>query len=607
MPSHLLLNIFSVPPIISLSIAKADWRSHMFDVRYFFQWGLICLFSVVAVGCNSLDPSTATAIGITDSGSATETNTASDTETIDTVAPTLPSGSLPAVSNLTDIGLTLTWLLATDDMTADADLIYTVYQSTSNLTTQADWQDATKASQLGTATANLSTLAVESLSPDTTYYFMVMVTDQAGNITLYDVATATTEPEPIVDATAPVAGNTGTLTFTSVGTTGFTVSWTHATDNITAQEKLTYQVFYSTTPSNVLTVDSIDTSNPSTQGTIAPGGTSLALSTLSSNTTYYVNVVVTDETGNRGIYTAGPTTTSQTPDTTPPTVGTPTLTISNLSATSLTVTWSAATDDRSSPSTLQYQLYSSTSDNIGTVDNAIANGTTVGSLATVLTGNKIDLTANTTYYFNVVVQDEAGNKSAYTMKSQATNGLLYMFAHGSTHSGDLRNGLANARLGADAYCSTKKTASYSALSCTHIHGFLSVSSSDYIGNFPTQYGAGNGNFPTSIPIASHTGVNIASTWSDLISSSVGPCSTGSLCSGGGLSALSGLLGGTSLNFWTGTAANGSWYSGQDCGGGWLGSGQGALGRYSSATHFLLQASGASCAGANMLDLLCLCW
>ncbi|MCL6479594.1 MAG: S-layer homology domain-containing protein, partial [Peptococcaceae bacterium] len=63
----------------------------------------------------------------------------------------------------------------------------------------------------------------------------------------------------------------------------------------------------------------------------------------------------------------------------------------------------------------------SDSDNIASVTDAVYNGTAVGDYATD-TGTKeiTGLNSNTTYYFNVIVMDEAGNKTAYTMTSVTT-------------------------------------------------------------------------------------------------------------------------------------------------------------------------------------------
>lgn len=582
-------------------------------------FGLSLLFLADCGGASKSGPTAADAIKAK-SASAATTTTVTTTVPVDTTAPALSSSGV-LVSAVSTTGVTLTWTAATDTVTPDSDLVYLVYKSTSSLTTQADWQDASKASQVGAPTTALTTVDIQSLNPNTTYYFMVMVSDQAGNITLYDVATAATA---ILDLTPPVPGNSGILAFSSTTTTGFTVTWTAAADEVTSAANLAYEVFASTTQSEVATLSAIDAANLSTQGSVSTGGTSLALVGLTPNTTYYVNVVVSDSAGNRGVYTKAANTTLQTPDTTPPFVvsASSTLTISSLGSTSMTIGWntSASTDDRTSQVALQYQLYSSLSNNIDTVAHAVANGTLVGSLLPNGNSQSVsDLVPNTTYYFNVLVQDQAGNQSAYTMTSQATSGLMYMFAKGSTSTGDLRNGAGNGRLGADAFCATKKAASYASLHCNYTHAFLSVTNSDYIGNFPTQYGVGNGKLPTSIPIANTSDVHIAANWSNLISSTVGPCSTGSFCNGVGVVGLQTILGGSTTVFWTGTLSGGAFASAHNCTG-WTGSASGQGGYYDSTSEdeenggrtppvpsrFLAGFGGASCSGMSA-DLLCLCW
>jgi hypothetical protein len=86
------------------------------------------------------------------------------------------------------------------------------------------------------------------------------------------------------------------------------------------------------------------------------------------------------------------------------------------------VNWGAATDDNTAVSALEYKVVWSTSNNLGTVANAEANGT-VGmdwtanvTTATVGTG----LAFSTTYHFAVLVKDGGGLKSLYTPASTAT-------------------------------------------------------------------------------------------------------------------------------------------------------------------------------------------
>ncbi|UPG65417.1 fibronectin type III domain-containing protein [Metabacillus endolithicus] len=109
--------------------------------------------------------------------------------------------------------------------------------------------------------------------------------------------------------------------------------------------------------------------------------------------------------------------------TTPVAGATGTITAASVTQTSLNLNWTKATDNVTSQSDLRYYVYSSTSNNIGSVANAEANGTLINSGGTlnINTLNVTGLTAGTTYYFNVVVRDSAGNKVAYTTVTQATS------------------------------------------------------------------------------------------------------------------------------------------------------------------------------------------
>ncbi len=84
--------------------------------------------------------------------------------------------------------------------------------------------------------------------------------------------------------------------------------------------------------------------------------------------------------------------------------------------------WTAASDEVTAAGDLEYRLYYSTEDNISTAADAETNGTAVGSgYATGITSaTATGLAQTTAYYFTVVVQDEAGNKAAYTSLQQGT-------------------------------------------------------------------------------------------------------------------------------------------------------------------------------------------
>ncbi len=128
------------------------------------------LLLATSLGCNS---------------STTPTDAAALVLVKDTTSPVVADPVLVA-SSITTTGLTLTWTAASDVVTEAAELTYQVYYASSDLTTVAEWQDTTQATQVGTATAALTTVNLTGLTPATTYYFMVIVSDEAGNSSLYN-------------------------------------------------------------------------------------------------------------------------------------------------------------------------------------------------------------------------------------------------------------------------------------------------------------------------------------------------------------------------------------------------------------------------------------
>jgi hypothetical protein len=75
--------------------------------------------------------------------------------------------------------------------------------------------------------------------------------------------------------------------------------------------------------------------------------------------------------------------------------------------------WTRATDNISVQGVLNYWLYQSTSNNISTVADCETNGTLIFTQLNIADYYVTGLTPSTTYWFNVVVADEAGNKAVY--------------------------------------------------------------------------------------------------------------------------------------------------------------------------------------------------
>lgn len=115
-----------------------------------------------------------------------------------------PGGSLMA-ENPTSSTVDLSWTAATDDTTAAANLEYRVYFSLTNIDEEGDLLDhGTAASEWA---PGLTSLTVESLALETTYFFNVLVRDEAGNVAAYGGASATTlggtwqDQQPLEDFT----------------------------------------------------------------------------------------------------------------------------------------------------------------------------------------------------------------------------------------------------------------------------------------------------------------------------------------------------------------------------------------------------------------------
>jgi len=86
-----------------------------------------------------------------------------------------------------------------------------------------------------------------------------------------------------------------------------------------------------------------------------------------------------------------------------------------------TLTWNKADDKEVGQSALQYKAVYSQSPNIDSWQDAELNGTVALDWTTdIATAEVTGLTIDTTYYFNVVVRDVAGNKDDYGMIDDVT-------------------------------------------------------------------------------------------------------------------------------------------------------------------------------------------
>jgi len=209
------------------------------------------------------------------------------------------------------------------------------------------------------------TYKVAGLDGNTTHAFHIKAKDAAGNLS---------EPSSVVkaytDATPPTTPEA--LTVTGWTRASITLSWTAATDNIQVSG---YDIYRFGTL--------VGTVSGSTTTYVVPG--------LSSNTSYSFTVRAKDAAGN---VSGASNSVTASPDTTAP--STPNLlTVTGWTASSVSLAWSASTDNIA---VTGYNIYNGTT-LVGTVSGLTTNYTVSG------------LSGNTTYTFTVAATDAAGNKS----------------------------------------------------------------------------------------------------------------------------------------------------------------------------------------------------
>ncbi|MDY0004890.1 MAG: fibronectin type III domain-containing protein, partial [Polyangia bacterium] len=204
---------------------------------------------------------------------------ASTSDTADVTPPTF--AGLATADAVTETGILLTWADATDAVTSPADMVYLVYQATTS-----------GGQSFGTPTYTTSpgatSFLVTSLSPATSYYFVVRAMDQAGNSDTNTVQrSATTLSGP--DSVPP--NFTGVITATAASSSAIDLTWNAAVDNVTPAAGIVYDIYFSTSAGG----QSFAVPNASTP----PGEISYRVTGLTASTTYYFVVRARDASGNR--------------------------------------------------------------------------------------------------------------------------------------------------------------------------------------------------------------------------------------------------------------------------------------------------------------------
>ncbi len=255
--------------------------------------------------------------------------------------------------------------------------------------------------------------------------------------------------------------------------------------------------------------------------------------------------------------------------------------------TSVSLSWTKANDAVTQQEDLEYRIVQSNLDNISTPDDKDDHGIVIQNWSADIDAKTIgSLTSGSTYYFNIVVRDKAGNRAAYQRAVVDPLGVVYIFSTSTLYNGNL-----GGRSGADAKCKARYDAAFTGLNCTTVKAFISVNGSDEIRDMPGNYGV-----PTNVVIYGPTGLRIGINWADLLDGTI----ERSMADAGVE---------TSYNYWTGSNSNGSVTSincsGWSNDGGFSNYGEGGS-QSETGSKWLQSAFLVTC---NMADrtLLCVCW
>ena len=318
-----------------------------------------------------------------------------DANTVEKTASTGGDTTPPTFAGLVSATATgpttirLAWADASDAVSLPGAIRYRVYQASSPGAEPF-------AAPILTTAGGANAAVVNGLQPVTPYYFVVRALDEAGNEEKNTVEkTATTA----ADVTAPTFA--GCASFIEQSASSALATWGPASDDVTTPPGLVYEVYLATTPGGEPLLPT---------ATTAAGASSYLFTGLTPSASYYVICRARDAAGNVDKNSVEKSATLPA-DVTPPVFGGATG-VTAPSTTSLTVRWTAATDDVTPPAGIQYLICMST-----TAGSCSGGGFTVSASVTGATSYTFSgLTPTGRYYFVVRAQDAAGNRDTNSVE-----------------------------------------------------------------------------------------------------------------------------------------------------------------------------------------------
>ncbi|MGZ3416479.1 MAG: fibronectin type III domain-containing protein [Polyangiales bacterium] len=334
----------------------------------------------------------------TDDSGTDDTSTPTEDVSPDVGDETLPSdhtpptfGGITMATGIEESKVAVTWDPASDDTSPVTRIAYRVYASAPGGST-VDYS-----APIATSVSGATSVKVLGLTPGASYVFGVRAVDEAGNEDKNEkTATAST-----TDSTPPKFG--GVLSVKGVSASTLQLSWNPASDNGSAPSQIKYRVFLSAT------AGMYDFKVP--QFETLPGTTTVNVAGLLEAKTYFAVVHAVDAAGNEDgnlHEVAGATL-----DKTPPTFTG--LQSATAIGTSISLSWSAATDNVDPSAYIAYDIYRSKGSAVTDFTTPIA---TVTGGTTGYTFSGLDISTN--FHFVVRARDSAGNRDGNTIDKSAT-------------------------------------------------------------------------------------------------------------------------------------------------------------------------------------------
>ncbi len=338
---------------------------------------------------------------------------------ISNVLQVTPDGTAPAAialstGSVTSTSVELTWNATGDDDNSGTAAAYDVRFSTSlidagNFDAATQWTTNVPAPAIA---GSPQTVTIDTLTPDTTYYFAIKAADEAGNI-----SPISNVPSAYTDTLAPadIVLSVGTVTGTSVE-----LAWVSPGDDGNLGTATAYDVRYST---SLIDAGNFDAATQWTTNVpdpaVAGSAQSVTIDGLTEGTQYWFAIKTSDEVPN---WSAISNVLQVAPDGTAP--ASITLSLGTVTGSSVGLVWISPGDDGNTGTATSYDVrYSTSLIDAGNFDAATQWTTNVPSPAIAGTPQSVvidTLTEGTQYWFAIKAADEAGNISAISNVLQVT-------------------------------------------------------------------------------------------------------------------------------------------------------------------------------------------